>query len=47
MIDRDWLLKWEKKRKDSDRRWHVGEAIGLVVVAGLFTLLGGLLSRGL
>ncbi len=46
MLDREEWRNWQEKQRKSDRRWHIIEAILLVIVAGLFTLLGAFISRG-
>ncbi|MGA2158114.1 MAG: hypothetical protein ABSG90_02730 [Dehalococcoidia bacterium] len=39
-------MEFEEKVRQSDKRWHIAEIILIVLLSGLFTLLGSWLSRG-
>ena len=38
-------MEFEEKVRRSDKRWHIAEIILIVVLSGLFTLLGAWISR--
>ena len=40
MLDRQWQIETERKRRNSDRWWRVAELFVLVVASSLFTILG-------
>jgi hypothetical protein len=50
MMDRERMQKWQMEREEADRKWRSKEQWQLVIVAGIFTLLGAiiawLLTRG-
>ncbi|HEY4712449.1 MAG TPA: hypothetical protein VIH69_07265 [Dehalococcoidia bacterium] len=50
MMDRERMQKWQTEREEADRKWRSKEQWQLVIVAGIFTLLGAiiawLLTRG-
>lgn len=50
MMDREKMQKWQMEREEADRKWRSKEQWQLVIVAGIFTLLGAiiawLLTRG-
>ncbi len=45
MIDRQWMIEREDQRRKDDRSWHIKEALGLVLLAGAFAVIGGYISR--
>ena len=45
MEDRKWRQKHEEVREDADKKWRSRQDWKLVIVAGIFTLLGVLLSH--
>ena len=44
MLDREKLMEWQKEREEDDRKWHRKEQWQLVIVAGIFTLLGVIIT---
>ena len=44
MMDREKMLKWQEEREGADRRWRSRQDLKLVLIAGCFTILGGLLT---
>lgn len=46
MLDRQWQIATEEKRRINDRKWHIAEIILIVILSGLFTLLGAFISKG-
>jgi hypothetical protein len=49
MLDRQEMLKWQADREDADRKWRTRQRWYMVIIAGIFTILGGviaLLARG-
>ena len=44
MIDRERMTKWQTEREEADRKWRSKQQWKLVVVAGIFTLLGVLIT---
>lgn len=44
MIDREWMIKHQEEREDADKRWRRNQDWKLVIVAGIFTILGSLLA---
>lgn len=46
MLDRELRIKLDEKRRTEERRWHIVEIILIVVLSGLFILLGAFISRG-
>jgi hypothetical protein len=44
ILDRKQMLDWQAKREDADRRWQSRQNWKLVVVAGVFTILGTILG---
>lgn len=43
MMDREKMLKWQAEREESDRKWRSAQEWKLVIVAGIFTLIGGVI----
>jgi len=46
MMDRQFMMKMEEERRRNDRKWRIIEIVLIVVLSGLFTLLGAFISRG-
>ena len=46
MLDREEWRDWQEKQRKWDKQWHIIELVVLVVMAGLFTLLGAFIARG-
>jgi hypothetical protein len=46
MMDRQFLMEMEEKRRKSDRKWHWIELIAIILGTGLFTLLGAWIATG-
>jgi hypothetical protein len=46
MLDRERRDKFESDIRKGDKRWHIAEIILIVLLSGLFTLLGAFISRG-
>jgi hypothetical protein len=49
MIDRESMLKRQADIEDADRKWRTRQQWYMVIIAGIFTILGGiiaLLARG-
>ena len=46
MLDREIRIRLDEKCRVDERRWHIGEIILIVVLSGLFILLGAFISRG-
>lgn len=57
MLERQWMRQredkrdadireWQERQRKSDRRWRIIEGIVFVLLAGGFTVLGALISRG-
>ena len=44
MIDRKVMLEWQAKREEADRKWHSRQNWYLVIIAGIFTILGAILG---
>ncbi len=48
MLDRKEMLKWQAEREESDRKWRTRQQWFMVIVAGIFTILGviiGILAK--
>ncbi len=45
MIDRNFMIKIEEKRRENDRKWHWIELAAIILGTGLFTLLGAWIAR--
>jgi hypothetical protein len=46
MLDRELRMQMDERREKEERRWHIVEIILIVVLSGLFTLLGAFIGRG-
>ena len=46
MLDRELMMKRDEARRKEEKRWHIVEIILIVVLSGLFTLLGAFIGRG-
>jgi hypothetical protein len=46
MIDREKQDKLEAEIRASNKRWHIAEIIMIIILTGLFTLLGAFIGRG-
>ena len=44
MIDREAMLKWQAGREDADKKWQIKHLWMMAVVAGTFTILGGVIA---
>jgi hypothetical protein len=44
MIDREAMLKWQAEREEADRKWRSRQDWRLVIIAGIFTILGAILA---
>ncbi len=44
MIDREKMMKWQAEREEADKEWRGKQQWKLVIVAGVFTLLGALIT---
>jgi hypothetical protein len=44
MIDRQAMLKWQTEREDIDKKWQIQQRWFMVVVAGIFTIIGGVIG---
>jgi hypothetical protein len=44
MLDRQEMLKWQADREDADRKWRTRQQWVMVIVAGIFTILGAILG---
>ncbi len=44
MMDRERMQKWQMEREEADRKWRSKEQWQLVIVAGIFTLLGAIIA---
>lgn len=42
MLDRGRMLKWQADREDADRKWRTSQQWFMVIVAGIFTVIGGI-----
>jgi hypothetical protein len=45
MIDRQFEKEMENNRRKSERKWHWIELSAIIIVSGLFTLLGALIAN--
>ena len=43
MIDRERMLKWQIEREDADRKWRTKQQWFMVLVAGIFTIIGAVI----
>ena len=46
MMDRQFRMEMEEKRRKNDRKWHWIELVAIVLGTGLFTLLGAWIATG-
>jgi hypothetical protein len=46
MLDRELMMEMDEERRKKDRKWRIVEIILIVVLSGLFTLLGAFIGRG-
>ncbi len=44
MIDREWMMQHEEERENADRKWRSRQDLKLAIVAGVFIVLGALLT---
>jgi hypothetical protein len=44
MIDREAMMRWQSQREDADRKWMTRQQWFMVIVAGIFTVLGGIIA---
>lgn len=44
MMDREARLKWQAEREDADKKWRARQDWRLVIIAGIFTILGAILA---
>lgn len=41
MMDRQFMLDWQSRRDDADKKWRARQQWFMVIVAGTFVILGG------
>jgi hypothetical protein len=46
MLDKQWQLDQEERRRISDRNWHITEAVILALVGAIIALVSAFISRG-
>ena len=46
MMDRQFMMEMEEKRRKNDRKWHWIELVAIVIGTGFFTLLGVWIATG-
>ncbi len=44
MLDRQEMLKWQAAREDADKKWQTRQQWFMVIIAGIFTVLGGIIG---
>lgn len=44
MIDREAMRKWQAEREESGRKWMTHQQRFMVIIAGIFTILGGIIG---
>lgn len=44
ILDRQFMLKWQAGREDADKKWRTRQQWFMVIVAGIFTILGGIIG---
>jgi hypothetical protein len=44
MIDRQAMLKYQAEREDADRKWQTKQLWFMAIVAGIFTIIGGVIG---
>jgi hypothetical protein len=44
MIDREAMRKWQAEREEADRKWMTHQQRFMVIIAGIFTILGGIIG---
>ena len=44
MLNRDWMLNYQKEREESDRKWQAKQQTRLVIIAGIFKILGAIIT---
>ena len=44
MMDREKMLEWQLEREEADRKWRSKQDWKLIIIAGIFTMLGAIIG---